>query len=96
MRILGFGATFGQHVDGIDRNHETADCGKEWIDQAHALVGDRSGDVHRRGVGDSGQQTGGGRGQAHRRRIAHTSFTPRLKVYFVLLSRGVRDTKGHH
>ncbi len=53
LRILRFDATFAQNIDGIGRNHETPDSGEQRIDLAHALVGDRSGDVHRSGSGDS-------------------------------------------
>ncbi len=53
LGVLGFHATFFQNIDGIGRNHETPDGGKQRIDLAHALVGDRSGDVHRSGSGHS-------------------------------------------
>ena len=69
LGILGFIATFVQNIERIGRNHESADCSKERIDLAHALVGDRSGDVHRRSGGNSRQNAGSRWGQAHEGRV---------------------------
>ena len=78
LRILRFHPTFAQNIDGISGNHETTDGGNQRIDLAHALVGDRSGDVYRGGGSDCGQHAGGRGGQAHVRRVPQFDLTKEL------------------
>lgn len=96
MRVFGLSATLLEHIDGVGGNHEAPDSGKKGIDLAHTLVGDRSGDEHRGGGGNSRQQAGDWRGQTHRRRVARLAFAQGLNGFAVLLSKGARVTRSHH